>query len=156
MSTPASDSIPQTIVPDAAHVRPGVPFDPDAATAAYLATVPANLRARSDAYTEGGHWVQVWGFLFSAAILLLLLHGGWSRHMRDWAERRSRRPPVRTFVYSVVFTLIVTLLTFPFTVYTGFVREHAYGLATQGFGGWLRDQIVGLGISLVLGGIVVT
>ena len=38
-------------------------------------------------------------------------------------------------------------------MYAGFIREHAYGLATQGFGGWLRDQVVGLGVSLVLGGL---
>ncbi|HUR93186.1 MAG TPA: M48 family metallopeptidase [Gemmatimonadales bacterium] len=156
MSTPVRDSIPQLPVPQAARVRPGVPFDPDAATDAYLATVPADLRARSDAYTEGGYWVQGWGFLLSAAILLFLLRGGWSRRMREWAERRSRRAPARTFLYTMLFTLIVTFLTFPFTVYVGFVREHAYGLATQGFGGWLRDQAVGLGVSLVLGGIATT
>ena len=155
MSACACDSIPQQLIPDAARIRPGVPFDPDAATRAYLATVPADLRARSDAYTEGGYWIQLWGFLLSAAILILLLRTGWSRRIRDWAERRSRRRPTRTFLYYAVFTLVVTLLTFPFTVYVGFVREHAYGLATQSFGGWLRDQAVGLAVSLVLGGIAV-
>jgi STE24 endopeptidase len=156
MSTWASDSIPQQLVPEAARIRPGVPFDPAAATRAYLATVPADVRARSDAYTEGGYWIQVWGVLLSAAILLLLLRTGWSRRIRDWAERRSRHRPVRTFLYYAPFTLVVTLLTFPFTVYTGFVREHAYGLATQGFGGWMRDQMVALGLSLILGGIAVS
>jgi STE24 endopeptidase len=155
VSACACDSIPQQLIPDAARIRPGVPFDPDAATRAYLATVPADLRARSDAYTEGGYWIQLWGFLLSAAILILLLRTGWSRRIRDWAERRSRRRPTRTFLYYAVFTLVVTLLTFPFTVYVGFVREHAYGLATQSFGGWLRDQAVGLAVSLVLGGIAV-
>jgi STE24 endopeptidase len=156
MSTWASDSIPQQLVPEAARIRPGVPFDPAAATQAYLATVPADVRARSNAYTEGGYWIQVWATLLSAAILLLLLRTGWSRRVRDWTERRSRRRPARTFLYYVPYTLAVTLLTFPFTVYTGFVREHAYGLATQAFGGWMRDQVVGLGVSLVLGGIAVT
>jgi STE24 endopeptidase len=155
MRTWATDSIPQQLVPEAARLRPGVPFDPAAATRAYLATVPADVRARSDAYTEGGYWIEVWGTLLSAVILLLLLRTGWSRRARDWAERRSRRRPVRTLLYYVPFTLAVTLLTFPFTVYTGFVREHAYGLATQGFGGWMRDQVVALGVSLVLGGIAV-
>jgi STE24 endopeptidase len=155
VSTCACDSIPQQLIPDAARIRPGVPFDPDAATRAYLATVPADLRARSDAYTEGGYWIQLWGFLLSAAILILLLRTGWSRRIRDWAERRSRRRPIRTFLYYALFTLVVTVLTFPFTVYVGFVREHAYRLATQSFGGWLRDQAVGLAVSLVLGGIAV-
>ena len=155
MSPCACDSIPQQLIPEAARIRPGVPFDPDAATRAYLATVPPDLRARSDAYTEGGYWIQLAGFLLTSAILLLLLRTGWSRRIRDWAERRSRRRPIRAFLYYVLFTLVVTVLTFPFTVYVGFAREHAYGLATQGFGGWMRDQAVGLGVTLVLGGIAV-
>ena len=156
MSSWAGDSIPPPLVPEAARIRPGMPFDPAAATNAYLATVPAEARARSDGYTEGGYWIQIWGVVLSVAILYLLLRTGWSRRIRDWAERRSRRRPVRTFLYYAPFTLGVTLLTFPFTVYTGFVREHAYGLATQGFGGWMRDQVVALGVSLVLGGVAVT
>ncbi len=33
------------------------PFDPEAATEAYLATVSAEDRERSDAYSEGGYWL---------------------------------------------------------------------------------------------------
>ncbi|MEP6688297.1 MAG: M48 family metallopeptidase [Gemmatimonadales bacterium] len=156
MRTWAGDSIPQQLIPEAARFRAGAPLDPAAATRAYLATVPADVRARSDAYTEGGYWIQLWGLLLSSAILILLLRTGWSRRFRDWSARRSRRAPIRTFLYYGLFTLVITGLSFPFTVYTGFVREHAYGLATQGFAGWLRDQAVGLGVSLVLGGLAVT
>ncbi|HSD33761.1 MAG TPA: hypothetical protein VLB49_17735, partial [Gemmatimonadales bacterium] len=53
-------------------------FDPVAATQAYLATVPADKEARSDAYFEGGYWLILWGFLMSAAVYLLLLVTGWS------------------------------------------------------------------------------
>jgi STE24 endopeptidase len=149
------DSIPQQSIPAPARLQSGVGFDPDAATRAYLATVPADLRARSDAYTEGGYWIQLWGVAIGAAILLLLLGSGLSRRLRDWTERRSRRRPVRTFLYFVLFTLVGFLLGFPWSVYTGFTREHAYRLATQTFGGWLRDQVVALGVNLVLGGIAV-
>jgi STE24 endopeptidase len=155
MRVPACDSIQAAAVPDAARARPGAPLDPDAATSAYLATVPADLRARSHAYTDGGYWLQLWGFLLGAAILLLLLQAGWSRRIRDWTERRSPHRPVRVALYYVMFTLLVTLLSFPLTLYADFVREHAYGLATQGLGGWLRDQLVALAVTLVLGGVAV-
>jgi STE24 endopeptidase len=39
------------------------------------------------------------------------------------------------------------------TVYAGFVREHAYGLATQRFGSWFGDQLKGLALGIVLGGV---
>jgi STE24 endopeptidase len=149
------DSLPASAIPPAARLRSGVPFDPVAATAAYLATVPPAARARSDAYFEGGYWLQLWDVLLNAAIMLLFLGLGWSRRLRDWAERRARQRWARTFLYFVGFALVSSALSFPYTVYSGFVREHAYGLATQGFGGWMRDQLVGLAVSLVLGGLLV-
>ena len=38
-------------------------FDADAATEAYLASIPAEDRAQSDAYFEGGYWLLLWGTL---------------------------------------------------------------------------------------------
>lgn len=152
----AADSVPVAAIPEPARVRPGVAFDPAAATTAYLATVPADARARSDAYSEGGYWIKLWDFCLFAALMVMLLGLGWSRRMRAWAERRVRWAWAQTFLYYAAFSVTVTTLGFPFTVYTGFVREHAYKLATQGFGGWMRDQAVALLVTLVLGGIAVT
>lgn len=128
-------------------------FDPVAATRAYLATVPADQKARSDAYFEGGYWLILWDFLVSAAVYLLLLVTGWSARMRDVAERVTRFTPLRTALYWVQFLIVTSVLAFPLTVYAGFVREHAYGLATQGFGSWFGDQLKGLGVGVVFGGL---
>lgn len=151
----AADSIPESAIPEAARIRPGVRFDPAAATAAYVATIPANDRARSDAYFEGGYWIQLWDFLLTVGVMLLLLGTGWSRRLRDWAERRCRWRWLQPFVYYCGFALSTAVLTFPFAAYTGFIREHAYGLATQNVGGWMRDQLVGLALNLLLGGLSV-
>ena len=71
MSTWASDSIPQQLVPRGrAHPSRRAVRSRRPRRRAYLATVPADVRARSDAYTEGGYWIQVWGVLLAAAILL--------------------------------------------------------------------------------------
>lgn len=128
-------------------------FDPVAATQAYLATVPADKEARSDAYFEGGYWLILWGFLMSAAVYLLLLVTGWSARMRDLAERVTRFTALRTALYWVQFLIVTSVLGFPLVVYAGFVREHAYGLATQGFGSWFGDQLKGLAVGLVFGGV---
>lgn len=127
-------------------------FDPVAATRAYLATVPADKKARSDAYFEGGYWLILWDFLVSTAVYLLLLVTGWSARMRDLAERVTRFTPLRTAFYWVQFLIVTSVLVFPLTVYAGFLREHAYGLATQGFGSWFGDQLKGLAVGLVFGG----
>src|SRR5271165_6710788 len=74
-----------TTVPPAAQASPN--FNVDAATEAYMATMPASARARSDAYFEGGYWLILWDFLYGAAMLLLLLNLRWSAAMRNLAER---------------------------------------------------------------------
>jgi len=84
-------------VPPAA--QPSDHFDPEAATNAYLAEIPAEARARSDAYFEGGYWLILWDFLYGVVAALLLLNLRWSAKMRDFAERVTRFNPVHTMVY---------------------------------------------------------
>lgn len=150
LAAPQADSL-QVSVPAAAQVSDS--FDPRVATDAWLATVPADAKARSDAYFEGGYWLILWGFLVSAAVYLLLLATGWSARMRNLAERVTRFTPLRTALYWVQFLVVTSILGFPLTVYAGFTREHAYGLATQGFGSWFGDQLKGLAVGLVFGGV---
>ena len=38
------------------------------------------------------------------------------------------------------------LLSLPLTVYQGYFREHAYGMATQTFGPWFGEQLIGLAV----------
>jgi len=46
-------------------------------------------------------------------------------------ERITRFKPLQTFLYWVQFVTVTSVVVFPLTVYEGFVREHAYGLATR-------------------------
>jgi STE24 endopeptidase len=76
--------------------------------------------------------------------------------MRDLSERVGRWKWLHTFVYSAQYIVIGTVLSFPIAVYQGFIREHSYDLATQTFGAWMGDQLTGLAVGVVLGGIVLT
>ena len=143
-----------TSVPLGAQASPN--FNADTATDAYLALIPAQARARSDAYFEGGYWMILWDFLYGAAVLLLLLNLRWSAGMRNLAQRLTRFKPLQTLIYWVQYLVLTTILTFPLTVYEDYLREHKYGLATQTFGPWMIDQLKGLLVALVLGGILVT
>ena len=131
-------------------------FDALAATNAYLATVPPDQRRRSDAYFEGGYWLQLWDFLYLAAATLLMLGTGFSARMRDLAERITRRSPLRTMIYWAEYLVAISIALFPLTVYEGFFREHQYGLSNQTFGAWMGDEFKGLALGVVLGGLAVT
>ncbi|MBA3387641.1 MAG: hypothetical protein H0T95_13700, partial [Chthoniobacterales bacterium] len=73
--------------PSVSVLTPSIPPDADPATAtrAWLDTVPADKKAKSDAYFEGGYWLILWNFLLAAAISLLFLGTGLSARMRDFA-----------------------------------------------------------------------
>jgi STE24 endopeptidase len=137
-----------------AEAQPSPHFDAIAATNAYMAQIPADKTARSDAYFEGGYWMILWDFLYGVAVALLLLNLRWSARMRDLSERVTRFKPVHTFVYFLQYLILTTILVFPLTVYEDYIREHKYGLATQTFGPWTLDQIKGFAVTLVLGGIL--
>ncbi|HXZ28942.1 MAG TPA: M48 family metallopeptidase [Terriglobales bacterium] len=141
-----------TVPPEA---QPSPNFNAEAATRAYLAEIPAESKARSDAYFEGGYWLILWDFLYGAVIALLLLNLRWSARMRNLAERITRFKPLQTALYWFQYLLVATVLGFPLTVYEGYSREHKYGLATQSFGPWVGDQVKGLLVGLVMGGILV-
>jgi STE24 endopeptidase len=45
--------------------------------------------------------------------------------------------------------------SFPLNLYENFFREHQYGLATQSFAPWFREQLLGLALTLVGGTLLV-
>jgi Zn-dependent protease with chaperone function len=140
-------------LPIPAAARASDHFDAGAATRAYLATVPADKRAKSNAYFEGGYWLTLWDLLVSAGVYTLVLGLGWSARMRDNAGRITRFRALQTPLYWVQFLVVTSVLIFPLTFYESFVREHHYGLATQAFGSWMGDQLKSLALGMVLGGV---
>ena len=142
----ARDFPPGLQIPEAA--RPGPNFNADKATEAYLALLSPEQRKLSDAYFEGGYWLQLWNFLISVAIGLLLLLSGVSVRMRDLALRIGRWRWLGIALYAAMWLLVGSVLQLPWSWYTDFVREHQYGLSTQDLGGWLDDSWKALTIAL--------
>ncbi|HEV8436250.1 MAG TPA: hypothetical protein VGR95_22770, partial [Thermoanaerobaculia bacterium] len=150
----ANSQMPSVITVPAA-AQPSAHFDPDAATEAYLAEMPPAARARSDAYFEGGYWLILWEFVYGVAVALILLNLRWSARMRDFAEKFTKIRAIHTIVYWIEYLVITTVLTFPLAWYEGYYREHQYGMATQTFGPWMGDQLKGLLVDAILGGLLI-
>jgi len=139
----------QFVVPDA--TRPGPDFDVERATRAWLDTLPADARAKSDAYFEGGYWLELWGFVYTLAVAALLLYGGLSARLRAAAERCVRGRWLQALLYSAGLIVLLTLLTLPLALYQGWWREHAYGLSNLSLAGFLAERAKSLALAVLLG-----
>ena len=155
LSAAPAELVPLSPPPAAASGASGS-IDPAAATRAYLDQLPAEQRARSDAYFEGGYWLQLWSFLWTAVAFLLLLQTGISARMRDLAERATRIRALQGALYWTQFAIAVAILSFPLSVYSDYLREHRYGLSNLTFGAWMGEQLKGLVLAIVLGAFAVT
>src|SRR5262249_10944487 len=138
-------------VNDSPALQQSTSLDPPAATEAWLNSVSQEKREQSDAYFEGGYWLLLWNYLVAAGISILLLSSRISAWLRDFSERLTRHKTLQVVCYSVLYLLLVYFLSFPLNVYEDFFREHQYGLATQSFRAWFREQLIGLGIQIVGG-----
>jgi Zn-dependent protease with chaperone function len=150
----ARDLPPGLHVPAQAQPQPG--FDADRATEAWLDLLSPEQRKLSDAYFEGRHWLQFWDLLYGVGAMAVLLITGLSRHMRDFAERASGRPLISVGVYAALFIVAAFVLGLPFEIYSGFAREHQYGLSNLTFVHWLREQLIGLGVNVVLASVALS
>lgn len=148
---PAATSPPASTLAPAVTPAPAASFDPEAATAAYMAQLSPAARAKSDAYFEGGYWLLLWDFVTGLFVAWLFLGTGLSARIRGMVERATASRSLQTALYSLLYILISTLVLLPWNAYEGYYREHQYDMSNQDLGGWLLDQAKGLAIGLVLG-----
>lgn len=124
-------------------------FDPAAATARYLATLSPEVHAKATAYTQGGHWLLLWGAVVAIVVAWLIVKWGVLAKVRAGVERSGRRPWLAVLAVLPLGILIESLLTLPWTAYSGWWREKGYGMTSQPFGGWLGEWVVNVGITAV-------
>ncbi len=135
--------------------RAALPRDAKLATQAYLDRLPAEVLAKSDAYYTGGYWMQLWNLLLGIFVATLMLAGQRAARVRDWAARMGRGPVRRDLIFGAVYSVAAWVLTLPLMVYEGYVREHAYGMATQTLLAWAGEQLVTLAVGTAITAIVV-
>ena len=133
------------VVSSFGFVRPArvAAFDPEAATGAWLAKVPAAEKARSDAYFEGGYWLQLWSFLIGLAVAWLMLARGSRRACANGASAppaSARCRPASTPSYTC-WSLRPPL---PLDRLPGLLPRAQVRPLQPDFGEWMWDLVKGL------------
>ncbi len=90
-----------------------------------------------------------------AVYLLLWLLTGWSTALRNSLLGVTSNQFVLVALFGVVFGGIYTIINLPLTYYSGFILPHRFEISTQTLKGWIGDQLKGLGIGILIGGILV-
>jgi STE24 endopeptidase len=125
-------------------------FDPAAATAAYMATLSPAAHAKATAYTQGGHWLLLWGWAVSVLAAWIIIRTGALARTEERIERKKAHPVLVSAVISALFMVFDFVLELPWSIYAQWWREKSYGLTSQPFGGWLTEGLKSFAISLVL------
>ncbi len=122
-------------------------IDPAAETARWLATLSPEETARAVSYTQGGHWLLLWGAIVGIVVSWIIIRTGWLSGIRDRLERRRPRPKLVSLVVGAVYLLMSFVLTLPWSIYESWWREKQYGLTEQPLTGWLTEAVMSAGIS---------
>ena len=93
------------------------------------------------------------GTLWGLAVLWLLLAKRAAVGLGEWAKGISRHRWIQGLLFFAAFFVITTVASLPLDAIGQGVSLH-YKISVQGWGGWLGDQGKGLGVSLVLGTLV--
>ncbi len=119
-------------------------FDAAAETARYLATLSPEAHAKATAYTQGGHWLLLWGTLIAIAVSWIIVRTGVLSRI---SKGKAGWLPVLAVV--PVWFVLDSLLNLPWSVYSGWWRQTQYGLSSQALSGWFEDWGKGLGVGLI-------
>ena len=125
-------------------------FDVETATRAYVDTLTGEELEKSNSYFEGGYWLILWGAVIGVLVDFFILRSKLSARFRDWAERRTNRKWLITWLTAIPYLIIGFILTLPWTIYTGFFREKQYDLMSQNFGSWFGEVGIGFALSLAI------
>jgi STE24 endopeptidase len=138
-----------------------------AALLGYLSRAPASLRRsdpprgaadpsnatsfsmlakrRAAAYSAASYAGFLIGAVLRVTVLIVLALGLW-RTIVGALEALPGGWPVHAALLGCVVVVLMAAATWPLAYVRGFVIEHAWGLSTQGAGGWITDRLRSLAV----------
>jgi STE24 endopeptidase len=123
-----------------------MPLEPAAATAAYLARIPAAMRERGEVYSDTSLLAFVVRVLTLIAATAFICATGLAARLRDLACRLFSRRALIDAAVAVQYFAALYALSLPAEVYETFVRPHRFGFSDQAFSGWLQDNLLNWGV----------
>jgi len=108
-------------------------------------------REKAKKYAAIGYRATFLGLGIGLLFLVFLLFSGFSPWLKGQVLKITQNNFLSILLYVAAINFIFTLISFPLTYYSGFHLEHRFSLSNQKFLSWLKDEVKGFLISLILG-----
>src|SRR5262245_33919386 len=105
-------------------------------------------------YERIHNWLFVVDLILTLVLLLVFLFSGLSEWLADQCRAVSLNPWIYITLYLAVAIVAQTILLLPLSYYSGFHLEHKFSLSNETRWGWMKDKLKSLGLSLVLGAVL--
>lgn len=105
-------------------------------------------------YAQISRWLFVVDLVLGATYVIAWILLGWSPWLRNQIQTITPAIWLGVPLFAVGFGLPYSIITAPFSYYSGYMLPHKYGQSTQTLKAWLLDQLKGLLLVSVLGLIV--
>lgn len=122
---------------------------PAAETARMIDGLGPEALAKAQAYTVGNHWLLLVGAVVAIVFSWLIVRS-------KVLDRVAAKVSGKSFAFSTLavcaaYFAVSDLLDLPWTIYTDWQRQHAYGLSKQPLGDFLGQWAIGELLTVVLG-----
>ncbi|HEV2963020.1 MAG TPA: M48 family metallopeptidase [Candidatus Angelobacter sp.] len=105
-------------------------------------------------YNRAKRWLDVADLVIGVAFLVLLLVTGWNRSLRDISMKMGADLyALQLFIYVLLLSALSKVLGIGLDFYS-FRLEHRFNLSNQKLGAWIKDEIKGWVLGLVMGAVI--
>ena len=105
--------------------------------------------AASREYSLSGFWFKaIWGTLYIAALVLMLRLGLFSSLWKTVCSRVGEGLLKRDLLFTLLFLLILQVLSFPSSFYFGYLRETSSGFSNVDMAGWFLRYFKAVGLNI--------
>lgn len=118
------------------------------------ATLDPERQEQAKRYARLSRRLMLVDLVIGTLYMLAWLVFGWSAALKNYLLNYTNNDWLLVAGFALVFGGIYYLINLPMSYYTGYVLPHRFEMSTQNLNGWVMDQLKGLGIGIILGGLV--
>ncbi|HYV86363.1 MAG TPA: M48 family metallopeptidase [Patescibacteria group bacterium] len=109
----------------------------------------------NEEYAHGGYTLFLLRSLLSVATLSIIVISGFAARLQRLAGRITRWSGAQIAVYAALLLCLLSLVTLPFDIWAGFLREKRFGFMNQDLASWLGERGKALAVLIVVEMLVV-